>query len=304
MTTRKELRDLTREELVRLQLAIYTLRSSQPISVWEGFRDDYMSHGMHANGGSYFLPWHRTFLRQLERRLQEIDCRIFLPYFDFSTDVGDFAEAIIWQPNYFGGDGFGGCVPDHPFGEKSAWNPCITRQFNHSVQLPTIAELALAVASEDYNEMSMCLETFVAYVHNFVGGDLGTSASVYDPVFLVIHAYIDMLYWKWQEKNSNKFKFPAAFASIPMEPFYILPINVLDSEGDLCVTYGFLSKRNTCNMSAHMEVMSDIDELTPILVYDDSGYNQFGYNADGFDRGEHDPLGYKNDGKYCSYLTS
>lgn len=98
-------------------------------------------------------------------------------------------------------------------------------------------ELHLALVTEDYEEMSLSLETYVAYVHNFIGGDMMTSSSPYDPVFYPIHAYIDMLYWTWQQKNQNKFKFPAAYGSIPMIPFNIPPWAVFDSETDLCVNY-------------------------------------------------------------------
>ncbi|KAK7476273.1 hypothetical protein BaRGS_00032466 [Batillaria attramentaria] len=117
---RRELRDMTREEIVQFQRAVAQLRLSSENRVWEQFRDLYMTHRMHASGAPYFLPWHRYFLRQLEQKLQEIDCSIVLPYFDFTTDVGNFSQAIIWQANYFGGNGNesgGDCVPDHPFGD-------------------------------------------------------------------------------------------------------------------------------------------------------------------------------------------
>ena len=103
-------------------------------------------------------------------------------------------------------------------------------------------ELQLALASDSFEEMSLCLETYVAYVHNFIGGDMMTSSSPYDPVFYAIHAYVDMLYWTWQQREPNKFKFPAALGNIPMIPFNIPPRAVLDSEGDVCVTYALPSQ--------------------------------------------------------------
>ena len=183
---RRELRDVTREEIVRFQQAVAQLQLNNEHRVWEQFRDLYMTHRMHASGAPYFLPWHRYFLRQLEQKLQEIDCTVVLPYFDFTTDVGNFSQAVLWQANFFGGNGNesdGGCVPDHPFGDPKAWEPCISRQFNTSVTLPTQVEIAMALASEDFMEMSMCLETVVAYVHAFVGGDMMTAGGPFDPVF-------------------------------------------------------------------------------------------------------------------------
>lgn len=90
--------------------------------------------------------------------------------------------------------------------------------------------------------MSLCLETYVAYIHNFIGGDMMTTSSPYDPVFYAIHAYIDMLYWSWQQKGDNKLKFSPVFGNIPMIPFNIPPSAVLDSESELCVSYVMPSK--------------------------------------------------------------
>ena len=133
---RKELRDMTPREIARFQAAVAELRFSED-RTWEQFRDLYMYHVMHATGGLFFLPWQRAFLRQMEQRLQEIDCSIVLPYSDFTTDVGFFEEAILWQPSYFGGNGDGRCVEDHRFGNTASWKPCVVRNFNTSIQLPT-----------------------------------------------------------------------------------------------------------------------------------------------------------------------
>jgi len=235
---RKEIRSLSPSELAQFQAAIQQLRLSGPDNPWNELRDMYMRHTMHSNGGPYFLPWHRFFLRQLEQRLQQIDCSITLPYFDFTSDVGSFDEAIIWQPNYFGGDGErDDCVPDHPYGLSVAWRPCIKRRFNPDVKLPSLVELSIALASDDYTEMSMCLEAYASYIHSYIGGTMATRAAPYDPVFYAIHAYIDMLYWQWQQRPNNKFKYPPAFGNIPMVPFNVPPSAILDLENDLCVTY-------------------------------------------------------------------
>ena len=103
-------------------------------------------------------------------------------------------------------------------------------------------ELQLALASDSFEEMSLCLETYAAYVHNFIGGDMMTSSSPYDPVFYAVHAYVDMLYWTWQQREPNKLKFPAGLGNVPMIPFNIPPAAVLDSEADVCVTYALPSQ--------------------------------------------------------------
>ncbi|GFS12514.1 kielin/chordin-like protein [Elysia marginata] len=314
VTVRKELRDMSQREIARFQAAVAQLRRSED-RTWEQFRDLYMYHVMHATGSLFFLPWQRAFLRQVERRLQEIDCSIVLPYFDFTTDVGFFEEAIIWQPNYFGGNGDGRCVEDHRFGGPDSWKPCLVRNFNTSIQLPTQLELQLALASDSFEDVSLCLETYVAYVHNFIGGDMMTSSSPYDPVFYAIHAYVDMLYWTWQQREPNKFKFPAAMGNVPMIPFNIPPRAVLNSEEDVCVTYALPSQGHPCNLTtSEVEEVprrretgvkrGDIDpwtlynqgegevpglevNLTDPFVFgkDGKGYSRDGYDKFGYDRG-------------------
>ncbi|XP_070188785.1 uncharacterized protein [Littorina saxatilis] len=330
---RREIRDMTREEIVRFQQAVAQLRLDNDDRVWEQFRDLYMTHRMHASGAPYFLPWHRYFLRQIEQKLQEIDCNIVLPYFDFTTDVGNFSQALLWQANYFGGDGNrtnSSCVPDHPFGDPKRWEPCISRQFNLSVTLPTQVEIAMALASEDFMEMSMCLETAVSYVHAFIGGDMMTAAGPYDPVFYPIHAYVDMLYWDWQQKGENKHQFPAAYGKIPLVPFNIPTFQVFDSEESLCVTYAFPSKGHPCNMTERRPIpplptfprlprpvsppgrrpsdpgrqrgdipVSPEDAVNRLDVVDEIetvDLDLFGYGVDGIDRSGFDRYGYNRKG--------
>lgn len=285
---------MTHDELISLQIAIQKVKSTGPGNVWDKMRDMYIHHGMFSHGSAFFLPWHRYYLRQLEQRLQEVDCTVFLPYFDFTTDVGSFTDAIIWQPNMFGGDGQGreGCVYDHPFGQS--WQPCIRRRLNPNIQLPTMIELALALSSDDYTEMSLSLESYVSYLHQYIGGDMATSTAAYDPVFIAIHAFIDKLYWDWQQRGNNKFKFPPTFGNIPMIPFNIPPSSVLDSENEVCATYALTSRGHPCNRTVH-SVGGDGDR-GDIPAEVGSRYKTL-YGADGLDRHGFTQNGYHRSGK-------
>ena len=288
---------MPRKEITRFQVAIQKLRMSGQGNIWEKMRDMYMAHGMHAHAGPYFLPWHRMFLRELEKNLQEIDCAITLPYFDFTTDIGSFDKAIIWQANYYGGDGEGrtDCVVDHNFGPIGGWQPCIMRKFDRNVNLPTLLELALAISSDDYTEMSMCLESYISYIHQFTGGDMATAGGPYDPVFYAIHAYVDMLYWKWQQRGNNQYKYPAGFGNIPMMPFNIPPSSVLDLEGDLCVTYLLPAQGHPCNLTS--ETGSGVSR-GDIPASAGGTLNVPGYGVSGFDRLGYDYHGYNKTGRF------
>ncbi|XP_069129569.1 uncharacterized protein [Argopecten irradians] len=312
VSERKEIRDMSREELVKFYSAVQQLRLSGPGNDWEKLRDVYMTHSMQANGGHFYLPWHRVFLRRLEQKLQNIDCFITLPYFDFTTDPGRLADAIVWQPSYFGGNGEDdSCVPDHPFGQPGSWRPCIMRKFDLAVPIPSLADLSIALSSESFLDMSMFLETYLSYVHRYIGGDMLTTGAPYDPIFYSIHAYVDMLYWQWQQKGNNKNMFPGAYGNIPMVPFNIPARSVLDLEAQVCVTYALPSKGNPCNVTMtpgpdnnRQPDRGDIPAVTVDLNipgyeagFDRRGYSQDGYGKDGFNRDNYDREGYNR----CGY---
>ncbi|KAJ8315304.1 hypothetical protein KUTeg_007454 [Tegillarca granosa] len=244
---RKEIRDMTVEEITQFQSAVQQLRLTGPGNVWERFP-------------------------RIEQKLQEIDCSITIPYFDFTTDVGNFADAIIWQPNYFGGDGVSGCVPDHPFGPAGSWRPCIARNFNESIELPSLAELALALASEDYTEMSMCLETYIGYLHRYIGGDMATTGGPHDPTCFIGDG---------RNELTINLDTLVHLENIMMVPFDVPPSSVLDLENDLCVTYILPSKGHPCNVSSSDSSEPDRGDI-PISPENPRRWQ--GYDEDGFDR--------------------
>lgn len=113
---RKEIRDLNSTQWQRLHFAIKTLSTGYP-SQWNQFTSMYAAHSHLFQEGALFLPWMRYYLHQVESALQEIDCGITIPYFDWTVDSGDMATSMAWQANAFGGDGGEpeGCVKRHPF---------------------------------------------------------------------------------------------------------------------------------------------------------------------------------------------
>ncbi|XP_078582341.1 kielin/chordin-like protein isoform X2 [Branchiostoma floridae x Branchiostoma japonicum] len=285
MTVRKEIRDMTSEEMKRFHEAVQELKDSGPRNAWDEFRDLYMHHISEAKGGASFLPWNRLFLRRVEQKLQELDCGVVLPYFDFTTDVGNFAEAIIWQANYFGGNGKGACIPDNPFEGSQSWRPCLVRDFNLTVQLPTMVDMLLAISSNDYETMRSCLETYAAYVNLFIGGDMKSVASPYDPVYFAIYSYIDFLYWRWQNKPGNRpDNYPEFLKEVPMYPFHVRPEDVLNIESQLCYTYRLPSIGTPCN---------NTDAAT---IFGQDGFNELGFNRQGFDRNGFDVYGFNLQG--------
>ena len=50
-----------------------------------------------------FLPWHRRYLLDFERRLQAIDPTVTVPYWNWTIDRT--LAAPLWKADFLGGDG-------------------------------------------------------------------------------------------------------------------------------------------------------------------------------------------------------
>ena len=287
MIQRREIRELSPRELWQYQQAVTELRmpnqtDESPRSVWEDLRDLYTRHIMHASDRRYFLLWHRVFLRYAEQGLQEANPSVSIPYYDVTTDAGDFRNAIIWQANHYGGNGDNGtCVKHHPFGNQTIWAPCIYRSFNTSVPIPSLLEVAQILKADDFQQLSEGLQALAGYLHTFIGGTMASSAAAYDPVFLSIYAYIDMLFWRWQKDHPDN---SVAMASSDLSDLRLAPFGLTLKEAfnaeDVCVTYIPSGYGRPCNLTGvNLEIIPypgyDADG------FDSIGFDRFGYNREG-----------------------
>lgn len=111
------------------------------IAVWKGFALLRAEYSPQVGDHAFFLPWHRYFLRLVERELQSLSsCKLAIPYFEWTVDSGSMQSSAAWQAGLFGGNGKPGsdCVQYHPFQDRtprSHWSPCLRRSFNSSVCL-------------------------------------------------------------------------------------------------------------------------------------------------------------------------
>lgn len=109
---RKELSKLSNAERKRLFTAIYKMGMSSKYKtthdkfVW--VHENYMCTTIHNE--DYFNPWHRWYIVLFENTLREMDCRITVPFWDWSywmerKDL--FNTKHIWRPYPYdlGGDG-------------------------------------------------------------------------------------------------------------------------------------------------------------------------------------------------------
>lgn len=281
---RKEIRDMTKEEVQKYQDAVKSLNRMQYPSQWFNFSKMYADHKAQAVGNSASLPWHRGFLRIIEQRLQEVDCAITIPYYDWTVHAGDQRMSRVWSADMFGGDGEGvnNCVNHHPFKDyyPPYWVPCLRRNFNADQPLPDAVDMQIAVNEPDYDRFRLHMELYLNMFKSWVGGHIDSDYSPYDPLFLSVIAFIDRVWWDWQNKHDNGLlRYPQEFRYVPMMPFKLSPDDVIDSKKQMCITYHPLSKAALCN-----------------ITLPNFGYNSMGYDRHGFDREGYDVEGYNRFG--------
>lgn len=314
---RKEIRDLTYEELTRYQNAIKTLVLQNSSTNWDHLTELYEEFLPQSRRNPYFLPWHRFFLRYAEMKLQEVDCSVTIPYFEWTLDVGNLENSIIWQANMFGGNGDKSsdhCVWNHPFKNyhPTYWKTCLRRDFNKSVHLPNVVEIEKLSRLQSFEEFSSELNKISSLFHLFVGGHMATPDSMYDPILLSFYAFVDKIWYDWIKNNpSNVEKFPQESRYVAMVPFGVTPDDVLLSMTQLCVSYMQVTEGAMCvssmpSTSMVQERSQATKQIFAIDGYDNEGYdkygfdrfgwNRFGFNRDSFNRDDFDSSGFDRQG--------
>ena len=168
-----------------------------------------------------FLPWHRWWLLEWENLLRRVDCRLTIPFWDWSRVAEHWwrssHEEDFWNP---GSHGFGGdgeppdyCVTDGPF-RKELWtltrsglSECLTRNFSYDKRLISTSEAvnrSLQLPLSQFSTFEEIVRTiFHSDIHDWIGGTMRTPRASNAPEILPHHAFIDMIWSKWQNKGQD-----------------------------------------------------------------------------------------------------
>jgi len=139
-------------------------------------------HSMAGMRGRNFLSWHRWYLLEFERRLQEADPDVAVPYWDWIADpkiptaINRSAQLRRWKV-------------------QRQWDPSF---------LPERSDLNGALRRDKFAPFQLRLEGEHGGVHIAVGGQMGTERSPADPIFWLHHANVDRLWARWQEKHPRQ----------------------------------------------------------------------------------------------------
>lgn len=261
-TLRKEIRELSPDELTRLTNAVNQLHHTRHptinnLSQYEYFTKIHFENVPNAHEVPAFLPWHRHFLRKFEVALQAVDPSVSLPYWDWSLDSQQPHRSVVLTPAYFGGNGErtrDGCLMEGPFGNWTLRYPtphCLRRTYDQGDRVSALSypeELLLYLNQAKFSDFSLLVEEKHAYPHLFVGGKRGDFRPMWspnDPLFFLHHTFIDYIWFLWQRRHpsanpyeGDRYRMLAGPDDV-LVPFHDVKVrSLLDTASDAyCYTY-------------------------------------------------------------------
>lgn len=221
---RKDYASLTDDEKQRYIDAMVTV-SSSPQYQSEYYDLLYLyqrTHGTVAQGSDYetsqFFVWNRHYLLQYENLLRKVDCRITVPYYDWSVFPQQPYRAAVWEDEL----GFGRssrstdyCMTSGPFSyDKYQLSPragggCLEREYNDEI-FPSrglIDRDVLTLPAKYFDEFHRTLHLFVhTNIRCFIGGTMCSSDAADDPVFILHLAMMDYVFDRWQRFSSENLR--------------------------------------------------------------------------------------------------
>jgi tyrosinase len=219
---RKNANRLRTAERDRFLLALARLNSTGAAPTPSAYQALRNMHVTAANGeehsGPHFLPWHRSYLLDLERQLQAIDPSVAMHYWRFDEPAPNvFSRSFMGETRR--SPGTASFVVLDPGNPLVAWVtdsvPGILRSasFNTLTQAaPGVAgfallnqaqTLALGTAYAAFSGME-CTPHGAAHV-SFNGWVSSIPTAPKDPLFFMVHANVDRLWalWQWLNRRTN-----------------------------------------------------------------------------------------------------
>ena len=181
--------------------------------------DDAFQFGIHSMFGSRvsnFLPWHRAFLLNFERELQQIDPTVTLPYWRF-----DAAAPRLFSETFIGGlqppsteVRFAPTNPIRNWTLRSGETLRRSRGWSEQAAVDPDNFATLLCDAQDpacttsgSGPFRLVTDYVEANYHNDahaqVGGWLGRGSSPSDPLFFLLHANVDRGWAHWQERRGR-----------------------------------------------------------------------------------------------------
>lgn len=207
---RKDAEKLTTAERDALLIAIATLNDEAKGNLFQTYRNVHMDGTLReAHGFDGFLPWHRAYLLDLERELQNVNPDVALPYWRW-----DRPAPRLFSENYMGApepaSGFAKFSSANPLRlwsidsrqgiERLPWFDVATSGAHNEIGQPTRADAVITGFTGTYGELRFPFELNPhGRAHVSFDGDIDDPPTApRDPLFFLLHCNVDRLWAKWQ----------------------------------------------------------------------------------------------------------
>jgi len=222
---RKDFDDLTHDERLRV---LWTIRNIAMGDEGEWLQrqyyqllkvhEDFWWSGIHDR--LQFFPWHRIYLLEVENLLRRVDCRITIPYWDWTKNTDRWWRQAIFGSEYFGQNlrRNGGnrhfangaqCVSTGVFSQfvtnfRDLQGQCLMREYSYNLQPPNYERIQKILAFPTFRRFEYALRLEHGVPHYLVGGEreglMFTHRAAEDPLFHFHHSMVDYLWYQRQTR--------------------------------------------------------------------------------------------------------
>lgn len=135
---------------------------------------------------------------------------VVAPYWDVGRDsaLDDPRQSIIWSSIFQGSSE--GLVTDGPFADfPTAYGPLL-RSYGVYTHLPVFRDISLVFTQDTLAQISQITADYTRYIfeiyhnniHDWIGGTVSIQTwASFDPTFLLIHGYVDYIWYRFQDKQ-------------------------------------------------------------------------------------------------------
>ncbi|KAJ9051829.1 hypothetical protein DSO57_1001076 [Entomophthora muscae] len=247
---RRNIRTMPSAQVERYFSAVKQLNSGPKPTRWDSYALLHRTMFSQIHGTPLFLAWHRMMLYFVEKDLQKIDPSVTIPYWDWSESAQTPTQDPALSKRMFGtsGHGSGSCVTDGKFNNFTVFYWSDGHQSQHCLirrpdifQRPFTTSQAIDRNYLDLNDIAEFGEAIEGVphgsAHNNIGGEFSTVASAGDPLFYSHHAFVDKLWFDWQNRHREKFHDYPINPSQNLSPWNIPIQETLDPASSMCYQY-------------------------------------------------------------------
>ena len=219
---RKDWASLTTDERSRYVNAVLAISSQETLkgryeALISKYKDSYETAAQSSTPAvSQFFVFNRFFLLEYENLLRVIDCRITIPYWDWTAlPLTPYISAVWANQNGFGNTSRStdNCVTKGPFRVgvfskiAAVGGGCIQREYKEQTY-PTRAIVErdlLTRPGSAFNEFQRFFQVFIhTNVRCFIGGTMCSVDAPNDPAYLLHLSMVDYIYNRWQRLSSDR----------------------------------------------------------------------------------------------------